>query len=146
VVARRPVAAVTAVILVVEAFGVVAAQLFLSLVVDDQNMSLAGLDPDVMSKGSVVGGIFAGLFLLLCAYALLRTAIRDRGPGTFLRVVLIIAAVVHGVLGAVTVGLVGWLAFLFMMIVLALIVYSLVAYGAEPREPEAGQHGSPEPA
>jgi hypothetical protein len=137
------VAAVTAVVLVVEAFGVVAAQLFLSLVVDDQNMSLAGLDPDVMSTGSVVGGVFAGLFLLLCAFALLRTAIRDRGPGTFLRIVLIVAAVVHGVLGAATVGLVGWLAFLFMMVVLALIVYSLVAYGPEP---EAGQPRSPEPA
>ncbi len=144
--ARRPVAAVTAVILVVEAFGVVAAQFFLSLVVDDQNMSLAGLDPDVMSMGSVIGGIFFGLFLLLCAFALLRTAIRDRGPGTFLRIVLIIAAVVHGVLGAATVGLAGWLAFLFMMIVLGLIVFSLVAYGAEPREPEAGGHGRPEPA
>ncbi|HET8599678.1 MAG TPA: hypothetical protein VFL99_05075 [Segeticoccus sp.] len=138
-VARRPVAALAAVVLVVEAFGVVAAQLFLSMVVDDQNMSLAGLDPHLMSVGSVVGGIFAGLFLLLCAFALLRTAIRDRGPGTFLRVVLIIAAVVHGVLGAATVGLVGWLAFLFMMIVLALLVYTLVAYGPDPREQEPGR-------
>jgi uncharacterized membrane protein YhaH (DUF805 family) len=145
VAARRPVAAVAAVILVIEAFGIVAAQLFLSMVVDDQNMSLAGLDPQLMSLGSVIGGILFGLYLLLCAFALLRTAIRDRGPGTFLRVVLIIAAVVHGVLGAATVGLVGWSAFVFMMVMLALIVFPLIAYGGENREPAAG-HGRPEPA
>lgn len=144
--ARRPVAAVAAVILVIEAFGIVAAQLFLSMVVDDQNMSLGGLDPHLMSLGSVIGGIFFGVYLLLCAFALVRTAIRDRGPGTFWRVLLIIAAVVHGVLGAVTVGLVGWGAFAFMMVVLALIVFSLVAYGGEYREPAAVRHGEPEPA
>jgi len=140
------VAAVAAVVLVIEAFGIVAVQLFLSMVVDDQNMSLAGLDPQVMSMGSVIGGICFGLYLLLCAFALLRTAIRDRRPGTFLRVVLIVAAVVHGVLGAATVGLVGWTAFALMMAVLALIVFSLVAYGGENREAAAAGHGRPEPA
>lgn len=145
-VARRPVAAVAAVVLVIEAFGIVAAQLFLSMVVNDQNMSLAGLDPHLMSLGSVIGGIFFGLYLLLCAFALLRTAIRDRGPGTFLRIVLITAAVVHGLLGAATVGLVGWSAFAALMVVLALIVFSLVAYGPESREPAAAGHGHPEPA
>jgi hypothetical protein len=133
------VAAVAAVVLVVEAFGVVLAQSFLGLVVNDQNMSLAGLEPEVMSLGSVVGGVLLGLYLLLCAFALLRTAIRDRGPGTFLRVVLTAAAVLHGLLGAATVGLVGWSAFVFMMVVLALIVYPLVAYGGDASEPESGR-------
>jgi Ca2+/Na+ antiporter len=146
VVARRPVAAVAAVVLVVEAFGVVLAQSFLGLVVDDQNMSLAGLEPEAMSLGTVLGGVLLGLYLLLCAFALLRTAIRDRGPGTFLRVVLIVAAVLHGLLGAVTMGLVGPGAFVFMMVVLALIVYALVAYSGDPREPEPGARGGePEP-
>lgn len=145
-VARRPVAAVAAVVLVIEAFGIVAAQLFLSMVVDDQNMSLAGLDPHLMSLGSVIGGIIFGLYLLLCAFALLRTAIRDRGPGTFLRIVLIAAAVVHGLLGAATVGLVGWSAFAALMVELALIVFSLVAYSGDDRVPTATGPGRPEPA
>jgi len=81
-----------------------------------------------------------------------RAAITDRGPGRFARVVLIVCAVVHGVLGALTVGLVGWPAFVFMMIVLGLIVLPLVAYEngkpdrTEPGTgPESGS-GAPTPA
>ncbi|OEV03722.1 hypothetical protein AN216_10395 [Streptomyces oceani] len=103
--------------------------LFLSMVVDDQQMSLAGLEPRSMTVGTVVGGAVFGGYLLLCAGVLLHMAIRDRPPRHFLRIVLISAAVVHGLLGAFSVGLVGWTAFLFMMLVLALLVWSLVAYG-----------------
>lgn len=42
---------------------------------------------------------------------------------------------VHGVLGALTVGLVGWTAFASMMVVLGLIVLTLVAYGTRPDGP-----------
>ena len=59
---------------------------------------------------------------------------------------LISAAVVHGLLGAATVGLVGWLAFLFMMVVLGLIVWSLVAYAVEDApEKETPAAGGPHP-
>ncbi|UGY95195.1 hypothetical protein test1122_17460 [Streptomyces gobiensis] len=101
---------------------------FLGMVVDKQSMSLAGLDPHVMTLSTwVAGGLFGG-YLVLCGLILLRTAIRDRAPGGFLRTVLVSCAVVHGVLGAFSVGLVGWLAFGAVMTVLGLIVLTLLAY------------------
>ncbi|WP_256331326.1 MULTISPECIES: hypothetical protein [unclassified Streptomyces] len=133
--ARRPVALAAAVVLVLEAFGIVLLNWILSIVVDRQQMSLAGLQPRAMSAGSWVGGIVFGLYLLFCAAVLLRTAIRDRAPSGFTRIALIGCAVVHGVLGAFAVGLVGWVAFLAMTVVLALLVLTLVAYG-EGREGE----------
>lgn len=135
---RRPVAIVAAIVLFVEAVGIVVINGILATVVKNQEMSLAGLDSAAMSNGTwVMGGVF-GLYLLLCGLALLLTGIRDRAPGRIARIVLILCAVVHGVLGALTVGLVGWAAFAFLMVVLGLIVLALVAYGPEP-EAEAEQ-------
>ncbi|MGW7575979.1 hypothetical protein [Streptomyces sp. NPDC054765] len=137
--ARRPVALAAAVVLVLEAFGIVLLNWILSIVVDRQQMSLAGLQPRAMSTGSwVAGGVF-GLSLLFCAGVLLRSALCDRAPAGFPRIALIGCAVVHGVLGAFAVGLVGWVAFLAMTVVLGLLVLTLVAYG-EGRPGEA--HGS----
>nr|WP_203644676.1 hypothetical protein [Streptomyces sp. SID14478] len=114
--------------MLVEAVGIVFLNWFLGLVVDRQDMSLAGLDPRAMSVGAwVAGGVF-GIYLLLCAFFLARAASTDRAPGGFGRILLISAAVVHGLLGAFSIGLVGWLAFVAMMVVLALIVLTLVAY------------------
>lgn len=56
-------------------------------------------------------------------------AIRDRRPGRAGRGLLIGCAVVHGILGAVAVGLIGWGAFAFLMTVVGLVVLTLVAYG-----------------
>lgn len=125
---------VGAVVLAAEAIGIVLIHLFLSMVVDDQQMSLAGLEPRSMSVATVIGGILFGGYLLLCAGVLVHMAVRDRAPRDFLRILLISAAVVHGLLGAFTIGLVGWTAFLFMMLVLGLIVWSLVSYG----DPDGG--------
>ncbi|WP_258527536.1 hypothetical protein [Streptomyces sp. NBRC 110611] len=132
--ARRPVALAAAVVLIFEACGIVLLNWILSIVVDKQQMSLAGLQPRAMSTGSWVAGGLFGLYLLCCALILIRTALRDRAPGGFARIVLISAAVVHGLLGAFSVGLVGWVAFLAMMVVLGMIVLTLVAYG-EGRAP-----------
>jgi hypothetical protein len=139
---RRSVAVAAALVLVVEAVGIVLLNIFLGMVVDEQQMSMAGLEPDSMSLSAVVAGALFGVYLLLCALVLARTAISDRAPVGLLRIVLISAAVVHGLLGAVSVGLVGWAAFVFMMVVLGLIVWSLLSYGVE--EPSA--EGSSEPA
>ncbi len=136
VVARRPVALVAAVVLILEALGFVLLNWILSIVVDHQQMSLAGLKPGAMSVGAWAGGIFFGLYLAFCAVLLARTALRDRAPGGFTRIVLITCAVVHGLLGAFAVGLVGWPAFALMMVVLAMIVLTLVAYG-EPKDAAA---------
>ncbi|MFE7238377.1 hypothetical protein [Streptomyces sp. NPDC057580] len=153
-VVRRPVAFVAAIVLFVEAAGMVLVNGILATVVDNQEMSLAGLDPAAMSAGAWAMGGVAGLYLLLCGLVLLLTGIRDRAPGRVGRFTLISCAVVHGVLGALTVGLVGWAAFAFMMVVLGLIVLTLVAYGTvrEKRDGEAdgnggdAEEGAPAPA
>ncbi|MFD9979107.1 hypothetical protein ACFWZJ_01820 [Streptomyces massasporeus] len=146
---RRPVAWVVAVVLFAEAFGLAALNWFLGVVVDRQDMSLAGLDPHMMSVSSKIGGIVFGLYFALCGLVALLVALRDRPPAGLGRVLLISAAVVHGLLGAFTWGLVGWTAFLFMVLVLALIVLLLMTYDrpAEPAdaapEGDKGGDGSP---
>lgn len=152
---RRSVAAAAALILVVEAVGIVLLNIFMSMVVDHQEMSMGGLAPRAMSVSTVIAGAVFGGYLLLCAVVLALTAIRDRTPVGLLRIVLISAAVVHGLLGAFSVGLVGWAAFVFMMVVLGLIVWSLVSYPVEdrpakhesesPRQPAAGPAPAPRP-
>ncbi|MFH9004021.1 hypothetical protein ACH4E5_12375 [Streptomyces afghaniensis] len=146
---RRPVAWIVAVLLFGEALGIAALNWFLGVVVDRQDMSLAGLDPHMMSVSSKIGGIAFGLYFALCGLVALLVALRDRPPAGFGRVLLISAAVVHGLLGAFTWGLVGWPAFLFMVLVLALIVLLLMTYdrpaepaGAAPQD-GAGGDGSP---
>ncbi|RAJ68014.1 hypothetical protein K388_00757 [Streptomyces sp. KhCrAH-43] len=144
---RRLVAFIAALVLAVEAVGIVIINVVMGTVVKNQDMSLAGTNPDVMSKGTWVLGGVSGLFLLLCAVILVLAGARDRAPGRVARIVLICCAVVHGVLGALTVGLVGWTAFAWMMAVLGLVVLALVAYGPQPgpkAEPE--QPAAPAPA
>ncbi|MEV6839315.1 hypothetical protein AB0N17_33215 [Streptomyces sp. NPDC051133] len=147
---RRPVAWIVTVVLLAEAFGVAALNWFLGVVVDRQKMSLAGLDPNVMSTSSKIGGVVFGLYFALCALVSVLVAIRDRAPAGFGRILLISAAVVHGLLGAFAWSLVGWKAFVFMVVVLGLIVLLLMTYdrqagpqGAEPGG-GAGRDGDPE--
>ncbi|MER6618594.1 hypothetical protein [Streptomyces xantholiticus] len=143
-----------ALVLLVEAVGIVVLNGIMATFVDAQQMSLDGLDPDVMVTATWGLGIGTGLLLALAAVLLLVVAIRDRAPGRLTRILLIGLAVVHGVLGALTVGLVGWNAFAFMMVVLGLLVAALIVYGeeraadepaepTEPTEPAAGGAASP---
>ncbi|MEU3709160.1 hypothetical protein [Streptomyces catenulae] len=144
--ARRPVAVVAAVVLILEAGGIVLLNWILSIVVDRQQMSLAGLEPGAMTTGALVAGVLAALYLLVCAAVLLRTALRDRPPGLLARIALIACVVVHAVLGAFSVGMVGWPAFAALMVVLALLVLTLVAYEERPAAPDAAEPGDPAPA
>ncbi|MEU2053566.1 hypothetical protein ABZ561_10135 [Streptomyces bungoensis] len=140
---RRPVAWVVAVVLLAEAFGIGALNWFLGVVVDHQQMSMAGLDPQVMSTSSKAGGVVFGLYFAACALVALLVAIRDRAPAGLGRVLLISAAVVHALLGAFALGLVGWPAFLFMLVMLALIVLLLVTYDREPGPGQEVAGGDP---
>ncbi|MEU7010983.1 hypothetical protein [Streptomyces sp. NPDC046332] len=140
--ARRPIALVTAGVLFLEAPGIVALNAVMARFVEAQSMSLDGLDPDTMVTGTWVLGIVSGLLLALCATVALLAGVRDKRPGRAGRALLIGCAVVHGLLGAVTVGLIGWGAFAFMTVVLGLIVLTLVAYGKGVDAPE----GEPAPA
>ncbi|GGR99087.1 hypothetical protein GCM10010269_42410 [Streptomyces humidus] len=134
-----------AIVLFAEAIGIAALNWFMGVVVDRQDMSLAGLDPDVMSTSSKAGGIVFGLYFALCGVVALLVALRDRAPAGFGRVLLISAAVVHGLLGAFAWGLLGVPQFVFMVVVLALIVLLLMTYDARQRPvartPEGGKGG-----
>lgn len=140
---RRPVAWVVAVVLFVEALGIAAVNWFMGVVVDRQDMSLAGLDPDVMSLSSKIGGIAFGLYFALCGLVALLVALRNRPPAGLGRVLLISAAVVHCLLGALAWGLLGRNAFAFMMVVLALIVLLLMTYDRQ-EGPAAGRRATPD--
>lgn len=131
VVLRRLVAGLAAVVLVAEAAVLVLVHIVLGRTTHNQSMSIAGMDPDVMSTATYAMGAGIGAFLLLCAVLLAVAAVRDRAPGTFARVVLVTAAVTHGVLGALAVGLVGWGAFAVMMLILCLLVLALMLYAAQ---------------
>jgi hypothetical protein len=131
------VAWVAAIVLFVEAIGIALLNWFLGVVVDRQDMSLAGLDSDTMAVSSKIAGLLFGLYFAVCGLAALLVALRDRQPAGFGRILLISAAVVHALLGAFTVGLVGWGAFAFMMVVLGLILLILMAYDRRPDPAEA---------
>ncbi|MEV4944994.1 hypothetical protein [Streptomyces sp. NPDC053755] len=136
--ARRPIALVTAAVLLLEAPGIVALNAVMARFVEIQSMSLDGLDPGAMVTGTWVLGIVSGILLGLCALVAALAGIRDRRPGRAGRALLIGCAVVHGLLAAVTVGLIGWGAFAFMSVVLGLVVLTLVAYGKTADETPEG--------
>ncbi|WP_242438677.1 hypothetical protein [Streptomyces sp. CB00455] len=127
---RRLVAALAAIVLVAEAAVLVLVHIVLGATTANQSMAIAGSDPDVMSKATYVLGAGIGAFLLLCAVLAALSALRDRAPGTFARIVLVAAAVTHGVLGILAVALVGWGAFAVMMLILCLLVLTLMLYAA----------------
>ncbi|MFD6110798.1 hypothetical protein ACFWG0_11910 [Streptomyces yangpuensis] len=131
---RRLVAGLAAIVLVAEAAVLVLVHIVLGRTTANQSMSIAGSDPDVMSKATYAMGAGMGAFLLLCAVLCALAALRDRLPGRFARVVLVAAAVTHAVLGMLAVGLVGWAAFATLMLILCLLVLILTLYPATARE------------
>ncbi|MFE0704512.1 hypothetical protein [Streptomyces sp. NPDC058872] len=133
--ARRPIALVTAAVLFLEAPGIVAVNAVMAGFVEAQSMSLDGMDPAAMVAGTWGLGIGSGLALLLCSLVALLAGVRDRRPGRFGRALLIGCAVVHGLLGAVAVGLLGWAAFAFLVTVLGLLILTLVAYAEDADAP-----------
>ncbi|MFD2691562.1 hypothetical protein ACFS5L_43000 [Streptomyces phyllanthi] len=141
---RRPVAVITAIVLFAEGGGLAWLNWFLGIVVDRQDMSLAGLDPHAMSVSSKAGGVVFGLYFALCGVAALLVALRDRPARGVWRILLISVAVVHGLLGAFVVGLVGWGAFAFMMVVLGLVLLTLMTYDRQvgPADAVSGGDGN----
>lgn len=136
---RRLVAGLAAIVLVVEAAVLVLVHIVLGRTTANQSMSIAGSDPDVMSKATYAMGAGMGAFLVLCAVLAAVTALGDRPPGRFGRVVLISGAVAHGVLGILCVALVGWAAFAAMMLILCLLVLTLTSYAAGPARTGGGE-------
>ncbi|MET9603688.1 hypothetical protein ABZZ17_01335 [Streptomyces sp. NPDC006512] len=140
---RRFVAGLAAVVLVAEAALLVLVHLVLGRTTANQSMSIAGSDPELMSTATYVMGAGIGAFLLLCAVLLAVAAVRDLPPGRFARVVLVVAAVVHGLLGTLSVGLSGWTVFAALMLVLCLLVLSLILYAAPAADASDGPPQAP---
>ncbi|WP_340376553.1 hypothetical protein U5640_16520 [Streptomyces sp. SS7] len=146
---RRPLALIVALVLFAEGFGIALLNWALGIMADSQNMSMAGIDPDVMATSSKVGGIVFGLYFAVCGLVALLVAVRNRAPSLLGRILLISAAVTHGLLGAFAWGLLGPAQFTFMVVVLGLIVLLLMTYDAPPRPaaeaPRDGEPGNGEP-
>ncbi|MFF4748729.1 hypothetical protein ACWD5R_02450 [Streptomyces sp. NPDC002514] len=134
---------IVAVVLFVEAVAVVALNWILAVVVDRQDMSLAGLDPGVMVTSSEIGGVVLAVYFALCGLVALLVAIRDRAPSGLGRALLVSVAVVHGLLGAVVWGLLGVGAFLLMVFVLALVVLLLMTHDGLPGPAQPAGGGDP---
>ncbi|MEU6861706.1 hypothetical protein ABZ924_00295 [Streptomyces sp. NPDC046876] len=131
VVLRRAVAGLASAVVAAEALLLALVHFVLGRTTRNQSMSVAGADPAVMSLATYAMGAAIAAFLLLCAVLLAVTAVRDRPPGGFARVVIVTAAVTHGVLGALAAALVGWGAFAATMLILCLLVLTLALHAAE---------------
>jgi hypothetical protein len=128
-VVRRTVGFVLAVAMFAEAAGVAWLNWFLAMVVEGQQMSLAGLDPDMVARSSRVGAVLFALFFVGCGVLVAVLAIRNRTPGRLATGLLVTVAVVHGVLGAAAFALVGVKAFAALAVVLVLVLLFLTSPG-----------------
>ncbi|WP_326588365.1 hypothetical protein [Streptomyces sp. NBC_01294] len=142
---RRLVAGLAAIVLVAEAAVLVLVHIVLGTTTANQSMSIAGSDPDVMSKATYGMGVGMGAFLVLCAVFAAIVALGDRPPGRFARIVFVSAAVTHGVLGVLAVVLVGWPAFAATTLILCLLVLILTLYAAQDDGGSDGGGDAPQP-
>lgn len=142
-VVRRTVAFVLAPAMCAEAAGVAWLNWFLAMVVEGQRMSLDGLDPDMVARVSRIGAVLFALVFVACGVVVLVSAIRGRALGRFGTGLLVTMAVVHGVLGAAALALVGVKAFAVLAAVLVLILLFLSSPG-RPRP--AAEQPPPAPA
>ncbi|MFC1414688.1 hypothetical protein ACEZCY_36215 [Streptacidiphilus sp. N1-12] len=111
-----------ALLLVLEALVTSVLALVLGIGIKRQNMSLGGLEPDRMALGVWVGlGTLAG-FLVVVGAVLAIMAARRRAMGRPTRILLIVCAVLHAVLAAVTLALSGVLVFVVLIVTLGFLV------------------------
>lgn len=144
---RRSVLYAAAVLLLVEALLFALVGLVLGLAVRKQQMSIGGLSTDAMAVGAWAGQGLLALFLLVCAVVAARAGWLGGGPrhgagargtGRVARALLIACAVLHGLLGAVLLGLSGWPTFVGLMLVLAVVVMAVLVL-REPSDPAAAE-------
>lgn len=132
-----------ALLLVLEALVTGVLAVVLGIAVERQNMSLGGLAPHRMAMGVWVGlGALAG-FLVLVAVVLAFTGARRRAMGRATRILLIVCAVLHAVLAAVTLALSGVLAFTVLIVTLGFLVLVIQLGPGSPQEP--GTESGPGP-
>ncbi|MBF9073254.1 hypothetical protein [Streptacidiphilus fuscans] len=145
---RRWTAVAALVLLVLEAGVSAVVALVVGKAADYQHMSLAGVPTSAMAASAYVGFGLIALFLLLVAALLLRVAVRDVVPTKVERIVLILAAVLHGLLAAVLLALSGVWVFVPLAVTLTLLVLILFipSDGTQQppvREPSPGGPAAP---
>jgi hypothetical protein len=122
---RRWTAVVATVLLVLEAGASLLVALVLGKAANVQHMRLGGLSTAAIADGAYIGLSVQTAFLLLVAALLVRVVIRAAAPGRPTRVVLVAAAVFHGILAALMLALSGVLTFLVAAVTLTLLVLIL---------------------
>jgi hypothetical protein len=132
-VVRWTVGLLLAVAMFAEAAGVAWLNWYLAMVVEGQQMSLAGLDPDMVARSSRIGAVLFALFFVGCGVLVLVSTIRGRAPGRSGTGLLVTVAVVHGILGAAAFALVGVKAFAVLAAVLVLVLLFLSSPGRKGR-------------
>ena len=133
-----------ALLLILEALVTGVLAVVLGVGIKRQNMSLGGLAPGRMAVGVWVGlGALAG-FLVLVGVVLAFMAARRRAMGRPTRILLIVCAVLHAVLAAVTLALSGVLAFVVLIVTLGFLVL-LIQLGSASAQGQA-QDAAPMPA
>ena len=111
-----------ALLLLLEALVTTVLAVVLGLGIKRQNMSLGGLAPGGMAMGVWVAlGALAG-FLVVVGAVLVIMGARRRAMGRPTRILLIVCAVLHAVLAAVTLALSGVIAFLVLIVTLGFLV------------------------
>ena len=149
---RRAVLVTAAVLLLVEAVMFALIGWVMGLAVRGQQMSIGGLSTDTMAIGTWVGQGLLAAFLLLCAILAARSGLLGEGPrhgavrrgaGPVVRVLLVGCAVLHGLLGAVLLGVSGVPVFVGLMVVLTVLVLSVMVLREPDDAPAAAPTGTP---
>jgi hypothetical protein len=140
------VATATAVVLALEALVLGLVNLVMGLAVRHQSMSLAGLRPGAMAAGAWAAGALLALLLLAGAAVLALVGVRGTRPGRAGRALLLVCVLLHVVLAVLAAALVGWGAFVAVVVALGLLVHVLVgddrAYGS-PAGPDPAPDADP---
>jgi len=149
---RKGVLAVAAVLLIVQGLVLGLVGVILGAAVNQQNMSLAGLNPHAMALGAWIGEGLLGLVFVVTGVLVARAAARGAEAGTPTRILLLITAVVTGVLAAAMLALSGWPLFVLLIVLLAVFVMAILMLrdedapqaGGDPAQPESPAPDAPE--
>ncbi|PYC87396.1 hypothetical protein C7C46_04765 [Streptomyces tateyamensis] len=136
-----------AVVLLVEALVVGLIGLVLGFAASRQHMVMGGIASSRIALASWVGQGSLAVFLLVCAVVVAVTAGRPQ-VRLFVRVLLVLCAVLNGVLMALMLALSGWPAFCLLAVVTGVLVLVLVYERPSPvpaAEPVAAGNAVAEP-
>lgn len=135
-----------ALLLVLEALVTLVLGVVLGIAVERQNMSLGGLAPRDMAVGVWAGLGALAAFLLLVGAVLAFTGARRRAMGRPTRILLIVCAVLHAVLAAVTLALSGVIAFVVLVVTLGFLVLLIQLGSATAQAQGPRPDAAPKPA